>query len=65
MTAFNCRRFQCFFASLSSANRRRSEENMVCSGEWRLISQMPHGLNGEKIEDREFIKFEDMVKIDQ
>lgn len=38
---------------------------MVCSGEWRLISQMPHGLNGEKIEDREFIKFEDMVKIDQ
>ena len=34
-------------------------------GEWRLISQMPYRLNDEKIEDREFIKFEDIVKIDQ
>lgn len=32
---------------------------------WRLISQMPYGLNDEKIKEREFIKFEEMVRFEE
>ena len=29
---------------------------------WKLISQMPYGLNNEEIKEREFIEFEDMTR---
>ena len=33
--------------------------------QWRLISQMPFGLNNEEIGAREFISFEEMVRVEK